>query len=114
MYLEVDLDRPRAAVRLREAGDCQRLKCVVTGPRDAARLAEALGDIGRPEGHEAVFLQPDALRRLAAGQVSPGWGDSFQRMLDYARSKGWLNDAGEVRAHCEWIQAARPEAGGRS
>jgi hypothetical protein len=107
MYLDVDLARsPGGSVTLREPDDCRRLKCVVRGVRDVARLAEVLGDIGRPEGCDVVFLRPSALRRLAAGQTSTDWADAFQGMLDYARSKGWLNDAEEVRVHCEWTQPA--------
>jgi hypothetical protein len=108
MYLECDLTSDPPTTTLRDPEDCDRLKVVVKGPgakgpEDAARLAAALTGIGRPQGTQVVFLEPDALRRMAAGRVAPDWDQSFQRMLDYARTKGWTDEAtGTVRAHCEW------------
>ncbi|WP_224387223.1 hypothetical protein [Pseudonocardia sp. ICBG1293] len=57
-----------------------------------------LGEVD--DGH--VLVRVDAVRRLAAGRVGPGWEDDLAGMLGYARSKGWLSDDGRtVRAHVE-------------
>jgi hypothetical protein len=38
---------------------------------------------------------------MAEGRVAPTWRDDFDRMLAYAKSKGWLQgDA--IQAHVEW------------
>lgn len=59
-----------------------------------------LGEVAA--GGEHVLVRVDAVRRLAAGRVGPGWEDDLAGMLGYARSKGWLSDDGEaVRAHVE-------------
>jgi hypothetical protein len=43
------------------------------------------------------------VRAMAGGRVGEGWADGFDRMLDYARGKGWLDDAGDaIQAHVEW------------
>jgi hypothetical protein len=103
MHLEIDLTRAHSTVSLKEPEDCKRLKVVVKGAVDQARLAAVLQGIGRPDGDGGVLLEPEAIERMAAGHVSPGWSDSFRRMLDYARLKGWWDEAtGTVRAHCEW------------
>jgi hypothetical protein len=48
-------------------------------------------------------VQPDAIRRLAAGRVDAAWDASFDRMVEFARTKGWVDETtGEIRAHCEW------------
>jgi hypothetical protein len=58
---------------------------------------------GRVDGADHVWLDVAALR--AAGQAKagdPGWAERFDSMIDYARSKGWLDEAGTaVRAHIE-------------
>ncbi|WP_337830708.1 hypothetical protein [Pseudonocardia sp. TMWB2A] len=79
----------------------------VTAPADlgADDLAATVRDTGLGEatadgGH--VLVRVDAVRRLAAGRVGPGWEDDLAGMLGYARSKGWLSDdGGSVRAHVE-------------
>jgi hypothetical protein len=49
-----------------------------------------------------VMIGVDALRRLAEGRVPEGWDADFEKMLAYAREKGWLSEDGRsVRAHLE-------------
>lgn len=33
---------------------------------------------------------------------SGAWEEGFGKMLDYAKSKGWLDADGRIRAHVEW------------
>jgi hypothetical protein len=101
MYLDVDL--AESAVTLQEPGDCTKLKVIVRGPRDEQRLGRAVAGIGRADGTTAVWLRPDALRRMAAGRVDEGWDVAFDRMVAYARTRGWVDETtSEIRAHCDW------------
>jgi hypothetical protein len=49
-----------------------------------------------------VMIPVATLRRLAAGRVPEGWDADFEKMLAYAKEKGWLSEDGQaVRAHLE-------------
>ena len=103
MYIEVRGEGSRARAVLNEPDDCKRFKVVIDGSVDEVALAAALAGIGRPAGRETVWVQPDAIRRLAAGRVDATWDASFGRMVEFARTKGWVDETtGEIRAHCEW------------
>jgi hypothetical protein len=59
-----------------------------------------LGDV-LPDG-EHLMVRIDAVRRMAADHVDPGWSADFDRMIAYAGGKGWLSEDGtHVRAHVE-------------
>ena len=54
------------------------------------------------EGGRHVHVQLASIRRLAAGRTATGWDAGFDAMIAYARTKGWVDDAGNtVRAHLE-------------
>ncbi len=57
---------------------------------------EGLGVAELP-GH--VWLEPDALRRLAGAAATAEWMTSFDGMVAYAVAKGWADDDGRIRAH---------------
>ena len=104
MYVLVDLDATPPAVTLEEPDDCTRFYVAAMGARDPAVLASALDGvvIGWLAGDDA-FIRTEAVRAMAGGRVGEGWADGFDRMLDYARGKGWLDDAGDaIQAHVEW------------
>jgi hypothetical protein len=106
----VSVDLGASSVALEEPSDCARFHVAATGPTDTARLGDVLLEhaVGRTEGDDA-FIAVDALRRLAAGRVGDGWKGDFAGMLEYARTKGWLDPSGtEIQAHVEWVDAARP------
>jgi hypothetical protein len=76
----------------------------VVGGKDPGLVYGALVDAaaGRLEGGDA-WVAVDAVRRLAAGRVGPGWDDELVAMLEYAATKGWLDETGStIRAHVEW------------
>ncbi len=53
-------------------------------------------------GGRNVHVQLGVIRRLAAGRTAPDWDTGFDAMIAYARTKGWVDDAGNtVRAHLE-------------
>ena len=103
MYIEVRDEAGKGRAILNEPDDLKRFKVVVDGSLTLEGLSDALRGIGRPAGRDVVWVQPAAIRRLTAGRVDGAWDASFGRMIEYARTKGWVDEAtGEIRAHCEW------------
>jgi hypothetical protein len=85
-------------VQLEQADDMQGFKVVVHGG-DPTALAE----VGRLAGRDNAWIHMDAVRRLASGQVDAGWEDGFKAMIDFARTRGWIDDdRREIQAHVEW------------
>jgi hypothetical protein len=108
VIVSVDLSASRVA--LEEPSDCARFHLVAAGAPDAARLGDVLLEhaVGRTEGDDA-FIAVDAVRRLAAGRVGDAWEADFGAMLEYARTKGWLDPSGTaIQAHVEWTDGERP------
>jgi hypothetical protein len=104
VIINVDLTGEAAAVELREPEDCKRFNVAARGG-DAEALGAALGaaGVGRllPSGDAMIEVQ--AVRGMAAGHVPEGWDEKFAGMLEYAGSKGWLDDGGgAIQAHVEW------------
>ncbi len=103
MIIDIDLTGESPAVELLEPEDCQRFHVAVRGA-DGERLASALESEGvgwlLPSGE--AMIDTAAVRRMATGRVAAGWDDAFAAMLEYAGSKGWLDDAGtSIQAHVE-------------
>ena len=74
---------------------------VETDVTDPGALSQALAELGTVEDDHA-WISIDALRRAVEGQVSADWAEKFDGMCAYARSKGWVDDAGtSLRAHIE-------------
>ncbi|MGL3150338.1 hypothetical protein ACSS7Z_08230 [Microbacterium sp. A82] len=49
---------------------------------------------------EHVWIEAEPLQSAASAlSTAADWNDGFARMLDYARSKGWVDDTGAIRAH---------------
>jgi len=60
-------------------------------------------DVGRLLPSGDALIEIGAVRRLADGKVSDGWEADFAAMLEYAKSKGWIDEQGEaIQAHVEW------------
>lgn len=53
-------------------------------------------------GATHLWLDPQTIIELV-GELGEDaqWREQFDGMIGYAASKGWTNDAGEVRAHIE-------------
>ncbi|MEW6476405.1 MAG: hypothetical protein AB1679_29435 [Actinomycetota bacterium] len=104
MIIDIDLTGDHAAIELVEPEDCKRFHVAVRGG-DPEALGAALPahDVGRllPSGDALIDI--GAVRRLAAGRVPEGWDADFAAMVEYAKSKGWLDERGEaIQAHVEW------------
>lgn len=104
MYVQLDLRAEPPVVTLEEPEDTKAFHLAVVGGKDLGRVFGALVDAaaGRLEDGDAQIVV-DAVRRMAAGRVPPGWDEELEAMLDFARSKGWLDETGStIRAHVEW------------
>jgi len=106
VVITVDLQRgDPAPVGLRDPDDCGTFHVEVIGPHDLAALAHALvdADAGRVEGDDA-YIAVGVVRRMASGRVGASWADDFEKMVAYARSKGWMDETGNaIQAHVEWM-----------
>jgi hypothetical protein len=108
VFVLIDVGPHPPAVSLEEPEDTRRFHVEVrggAGPADLALVFGALVDAaaGRLDGEDA-WITIDALRRLAAGRVSPSWDADLAAMVDFARGRGWVDDTTHaIRAHVEWV-----------
>ena len=97
MIVELDLSGDVARARLLEADDFKAFKVVVQGGGPALSSSSAVAKVD-----EHAWVRVDALRELAGTAATPEWEASLQGMLEYARSKDWVDDELDaVRAHVE-------------
>jgi len=78
----------------------------VSGGKDWAMVFGAMvhAAAGRLEGEDA-YVSVDAVRRMASGRVGPSWDHDLDQMIEFARSKGWYDDASHtIKAHVEWAE----------
>jgi hypothetical protein len=104
VYVKVDLAPTPPVVTLEEPEDTKKFHVAVTGGTDWAMVFGAMVDAaaGRLEGDDA-YVSVDAVRRLAADQVSDDWDADLDKMIEYAKAKGWYDEASHtIRAHVEW------------
>jgi hypothetical protein len=88
----------RAGVALVDGENFRAFAVVVEGAD--VDLGGALEGVGAVDG-EYVWLDPEAVRGLAGEAAGPEWLAQFDGMIEFARSKGWVDGAGRVRAHVE-------------
>lgn len=79
---------------------------VLVDPQPADRLDQSIARIGSRDGAEHVRLVPSVLRFLSSEAGNTEWDAKFDAMIQYAASKGWLDEQGRVRAHITWGEAA--------
>lgn len=84
-------------VRLDDADDFKGFKVVVESGDGSGLFA-----VGRLAHRDTAWINADAVRRMAGDAATPQWEDGFTAMLDYAKTKGWLDDGGDIQAHVEW------------
>ena len=90
-------------VRLDDPDDVGRFSVAVgEGVVDPGALLAARHAGGPAEEADHVWVRVDAVRGLARGRVAEGWDERFDGMVAYARTKGWLDEAGtSIKAHLE-------------
>lgn len=94
MYVRVD----GAGLALVEADNFRQFAVVVEGEGKLTEL-DGFGVVDAAGEH--VFLNVDAVRGLAGSTATAEWVRQFEGMVAFAREKGWVDDAGRVRAHVE-------------
>ena len=96
----MELNLGAGAARLVDPEDLTSFAVVLEGDGDPSPKALAAGGVLGFGDH--AWVRTDALRRLAGPLATPEWEDGFARMLDYARTRGWVDDEhGAVRGHVE-------------
>lgn len=102
MYLHVDMAPTPAAVELRDRENLGELSIRITGAQDMDRLRAALAAWGRLDDDHHAYIRVDALRTLAGESArNADWRTAFDDMIAYARSHGWVDQGGAVRAHID-------------
>ena len=100
MELEIDLGAAAASARLVAPADLGSFKVVVVG--GGAPIGDRVEALGVARVDEHAWVRVDALRELAGPHATPEWEASFAAMLEFARSRGWLDEELEaVRGHVE-------------
>ena len=100
MIVEIDLRAEGAQARLVEADDFKAFKVVLRG--GGPSVADRLATVGVARLDEHAWIRIDALRGLAGAAATPEWEESLGGMLEFARSRGWVDDeVGAIRAHVE-------------
>jgi hypothetical protein len=98
VIVEIRIGDGRTEAKLLEPDVFTAFKVVLHGGEHP--LAGTGDLVARVDEH--AWVSVEALRRLAGEAATPQWEESFDGMLGYARSKGWVDDeAGAVRAHVE-------------
>jgi hypothetical protein len=60
------------------------------------------------EDEQEVYIGIQGLVALAGELATPKWIEELEKMVAYAKSKGWTNLSGDsVKAHIEWISSDR-------
>jgi flavin reductase (DIM6/NTAB) family NADH-FMN oxidoreductase RutF len=85
-------------ISLMEPDVFQRLD-ILADPQSPQSLEQAISRIGRRADDSHVWLAPAVLRFLCTSARDTHWESSFQKMLAYAASRGWVHEDGHVRAH---------------
>ena len=99
MELEINFLQTPARVRLLDPEELRSFAVAVvdSSTRDEGDWPEA---VARHEEH--VWVRIQAIRELAKPQVDAGWDAGFEKVIEFARSRGWVDDeAGAVRGHVE-------------
>ena len=111
MIVELDLGGAGVGARLVDPDDFKAFKVLVVG--DEPSLGERVAAAGIARLDEHAWVSIDALRGLAGPAATPAWEASLQSMVEYARSKDWVDDElGAIRGHVEHTSREAATPGG--
>ncbi len=92
------------AARLEEAENLKGFNLLARySEGDLDSVGAALADAGRVgDGHAWI---DEAWLRTAAGPRDAAWKSDFDKMVAFAKSKGWYDEpTRSIRAHIEWAE----------
>jgi hypothetical protein len=89
------------AVELRDPEDCKGFHVEVQGDVDVAAVLDESGAGRMADDGDHALIEIGWVRQHATS-VGPSWNEDFEAMLDYARTKGWIDEgASAIVAHLE-------------
>jgi hypothetical protein len=95
----VEIDRFGKAT-LRDPDNFSELKAVAQAPAvpDDFKAID-LPEVATACDAEHIWLRSDWLEERSGAKHELGRLQKFQKMVEYARNKGWVDDAGGIRVH---------------
>ena len=88
-------------MELVDAEDCKKFHVEVRGDVDVAAVLDTSGAGKLAEDGEHALIEIGWIRQHASG-VGAQWEQAFGGMLDYARTKGWIDESDSaIVAHLE-------------
>lgn len=96
----IRIDAASQTSRLEEPEDLKKFHVQLDGELEEAALAALLAPWGALDGEHA-WIAPASLQAAASGRVSESWPGAFEAMVAYARTKGWCDGEGRLRAHLQ-------------
>lgn len=90
--------------RLEQPEDLRAFKLVIdAGKSELGSLQAAFSKAGRIESEQIAWVSEAWLRTESPLHDDPKWLEGFGKMVEYAKSKGWMHPTdGTIRAHIEW------------
>jgi hypothetical protein len=90
-------------VELRQPTEFDRFHVRVVGEDEPAVANVAFARYGRIIDRDTAWVKVEGVRELAEGVVDGEWEQGFERMLDAAADRGWIDEARtEIKAHIDW------------
>jgi hypothetical protein len=107
LKIQVDPNQSNPEPTLADPANFRELSVVISGDSTEADVPKVLGTLGRLDGDDHVFVDQALLITLAGPHADdPEWRQSFDGMIAYAASHGWVADDGAVRVHVESAPSA--------
>jgi hypothetical protein len=104
MLIRVVPRQQRAAVQ--QADDLKRFSVVVVGGASDEELESALAPLARLESCAIAWVSIERLRAACGRDDDAAWSRAFDEMVEFAASKGWVDETGTaLRAHLEYQPA---------
>lgn len=89
-----------AAPRLEGAADFKRFAIALDPALDADR-ATAVAPVADIADADHAWVRADAVRAMSPLAGTADWESGFAAMIGFARTHGWIDDQGRIRAHIE-------------
>ncbi len=99
MFIHVFPDQKIATIHELETLTEFEIRCPVA---DAEIAANVIGHGAYESDNVHVWVPIEWIVHAADGQVTDGWESAFNKMIQFAKSKEWVNTEGtHLRAHIE-------------